>query len=83
MNEKIDKEEAKKRMEVSMWEYVSEREVLEALLFQDTEKLDKIRSLDTRLTIINSSMKTEIDLADSNTFNSLVGTYKKPAESLK
>lgn len=69
-------------MTVEIFHYITEKEVIEALVNQDSVKLGEIQALSTRLKVINDKMIVDIDAADEEEYNRLVGVFKQPDESL-
>ena len=80
--EKISKDEAKNRMKCNIFNYISEREALEAVISQDSVKLEKMKALCDRLCTVNDKMVSDIDAADPQEFERLVGAFTYPVDSL-
>jgi hypothetical protein len=79
----MDKKEAKERMKCCIWQYISEREALEALILGDDEKLTKIKDLCARLCEVNAKMDTAVDAADEKQLEKIIGEFTYPKEELK
>ena len=79
----MDKSEAKKRMTCCIWQYITEREALEALILGDDEKLAKIRALCGRLCEVNAKMDTAVDAADKEQLEKIIGEFTYPKEVLE
>jgi hypothetical protein len=79
----MDKDQAKRAMCVELWRYVTIGEAVEALLDNDTAKLDKIRALKGRLDAANAKMQADVDTADAASLETLICTFKYPVDSVK
>ena len=76
--EKIDKEELKKRTKIDWRTYVSEREVLDALVSNDEAKLLEIRECALKCKAYETSLHAQIDSGDQATVDHITSTFKYP-----